>query len=116
MTDTPMTPEELAKVTRDARAWVERPSFSKKGWIDALCLALLQERARAKALAALVYELEPDARRWRAVRESARSTTVSWGTNDPAHSGSRTEWQITAWLHGDTIDEAADRLADKEGA
>lgn len=56
----PMSPEERAKVIRDARAWVERSSFSKKGWIDALCLALLAERARAERLAAFVRELFAD--------------------------------------------------------
>jgi hypothetical protein len=112
MSDTPMTPEDRSMTTEEVVARIQEGRD-----VPYACLAYAAgfEYDRAKALAALVYELVPDARRWRAVRESARSTTVSWGTNDPAHSGSRTEWQITAWLHGDTIDEAADRLADKEG-
>jgi hypothetical protein len=107
MTDTPMTPEELAKVTRDARAWVERPSFSKKGWIDALCLALLQERARAEALAAENEKLRADAR-W-LVRRTIRACKEAEGylPDDPF-----TPWSIDVTA---LVQEAADRLADKEG-
>jgi hypothetical protein len=111
MTDTPMTPEDRSMTTEEVVARIH------KGWgvsYANLTYAALSEYDRAERLAALVAELEPDAKR------------LDWLEANGAFGFFMEETVVDLWVvdlpRGSyptlraAVDEAADRLADKEGA